>query len=78
VVSACRHAQTDDPHIVEIASPICVINHRNLSYVNQDLKEFLANHRMALAWFFRSLEQGAWEAAEQHSRLAIPVPLSFA
>jgi hypothetical protein len=78
VVSACRHAQTDDPHIVEITSPIWVINHRNLSYVNQDLKEFLANHRMALAWFFRSLEQGAWEAAEQHSRLAIPVPLSFA
>jgi hypothetical protein len=27
---------------------------------------------MALAWFFRSLEQGAWEAAEQHPRLAIP------
>ena len=33
---------------------------------------------MALAWFFRSLEQGAWEAAEQHPRLAIPVTLSFA
>ena len=42
------------------------------------MKEFPANLLMGLAWFFRSLEQGAWEAAEQHPRLAIPVTLRFA
>jgi len=34
-------------------SSIWVINQRNSRYVNQHLKEFLANLRIALAWFFR-------------------------
>jgi hypothetical protein len=42
----------DYPQIVKIPSPIWAINQRNLRYVNQHLKEFLVNLRMALAWFF--------------------------
>jgi hypothetical protein len=49
-------AYSDYPHVAEMASPIWVINHRNSTFVNQNFKEFLANLRMALAWFFRSFE----------------------
>jgi len=67
-------AQPDYPHIVEIPSPIWVINQRNSRHVNQHLKEFLANLRMALAWFFRSF---ALERLRQEPVVVLMIPLLF-
>jgi hypothetical protein len=55
-------ALPDYPQIVEIPLPTWVINQRNSRYINQQIKEFLANLRMALAWVFRSFERSRSEA----------------